>query len=212
MILRLISMSQNGMNVLAIEVLFFQIFGKLLLGNCIHSNLIPFSFKDMLLNGSCFLGEIVPWGKLVPLCNKNEYIYFHVHFLNDKWEPCHVTIGFFEITKNFGSDVALQVNEMLAKHGFNAWVITYVKDEGSNISTMTIVLTFVVSCEMLGMATPFVGLWWRHVITNMPQMIIFFNFFVPKAYVFESFRWALFLWTLWVFLLGLQIKRCYQLH
>jgi hypothetical protein len=100
-----------------------------------------------------------------------------VHFLNAKWESCHVTIGFFEITKNFGSAMALQVNEMLAKHGFNAWVITYVKDERSNISTMTIVLTFIVSCEMLGMATPFVGLCWRHVIANMPQMII--NFVLP---------------------------------
>jgi hypothetical protein len=26
---------------------------------------------------------------------------FIVHFLNDKWEPCNVTIGFFETTKNF---------------------------------------------------------------------------------------------------------------
>ncbi len=54
--------------------------------------------------------------------------------------------------------MALQVNEMLAKHGLNACVITYVKDEGSNISTMTIVLTFVVPCEMLGMATPFANM------------------------------------------------------
>ncbi len=131
----------------------------------------------MLLKGSCSLGEVAPWGNLVPLCNNNEYICFHVHFLNAKWESCHVTIGFFEITKNFGSAMALQVNEMLAKHGFNAWVITYVKDERSNISTMTIVLTFIVSCEMLGMATPFVGLCWRHVIANMPQMII--NFVLP---------------------------------
>jgi hypothetical protein len=32
---------------------------------------------------------------------------FIVHFLNDKWEPCHVTIGFFEIVKTFGNVVAL---------------------------------------------------------------------------------------------------------
>jgi hypothetical protein len=29
------------------------------------------------------------------------------HFLNDKWEPCHVTIGFFETTNTFGSSMAL---------------------------------------------------------------------------------------------------------
>jgi hypothetical protein len=37
---------------------------------------------------------------------------FIVHFLNDKWEPCHVTIGFFETTKNFKIVMALQVNEV----------------------------------------------------------------------------------------------------
>jgi hypothetical protein len=43
-----------------------------------------------------------------------------VHFLNDKWEPCHVTISFFEIVEIFRNAMALQVNEVLAKHGFNA--------------------------------------------------------------------------------------------
>jgi hypothetical protein len=43
-----------------------------------------------------------------------------VHFLNDKWEPCHVTIGFFETTEPFRSVMALQVNEVLINHGFNA--------------------------------------------------------------------------------------------
>jgi hypothetical protein len=45
---------------------------------------------------------------------------FIVHFLNDKWEPNHVTIGFFETTKTSRSVTALQVNEVLIKHGFNA--------------------------------------------------------------------------------------------
>ncbi len=41
-----------------------------------------------------------------------------VHFLNDQWEPCHITIGFFEIVDITGSAMALQVNDVLAKHGF----------------------------------------------------------------------------------------------
>ncbi len=49
--------------------------------------------------------------------------------------------------------MALQVNEVFAKHGFNAWVIEYIKDEGGNLSTMTIALTYVVSCEVLGLTT-----------------------------------------------------------
>jgi hypothetical protein len=62
-----------------------------------------------------------------------------MHFLNDKWEPCHViTISFFEITNTSGSTMALQVNELLTKHELNSQVIIYVKDEGNHFSTMTI--------------------------------------------------------------------------
>jgi hypothetical protein len=35
--------------------------------------------------------------------------------------------------------------------------IVYVKDKGGNLSTTTITLTSFVSCEVLGLATPFVG-------------------------------------------------------
>lgn len=62
-----------------------------------------------------------------------------VHFLNEKWEPCHViTIRFFEMTNTFGSAMTLQVNELLTKHRFNSQVIIYVKDDKDNFSTMTI--------------------------------------------------------------------------
>jgi hypothetical protein len=37
-----------------------------------------------------------------------------------------VTIRFFEIVDTFGSAMALQVNDVLAKHGLNARVLTYV--------------------------------------------------------------------------------------
>jgi hypothetical protein len=35
-----------------------------------------------------------------------------VHFLNDKWEPCHVTIGFCEIVDTSRSAMALQMNDV----------------------------------------------------------------------------------------------------
>jgi hypothetical protein len=49
------------------------------------------------------------------------------------------------------------VNDLLAKHGINVHVITYVKDEGGDFSTMISILTFVVFREVLGLSTPFVG-------------------------------------------------------
>jgi hypothetical protein len=46
---------------------------------------------------------------------------------------------------------------MLVKLGLNAQVIIYVKGEINNLSTMTIILTSTISCEVLKMATLFVG-------------------------------------------------------
>ncbi len=83
----------------------------------------------------------------------------NVHFLNDKWEPCHVTINLFETTKTFRSVMALQVIEVLAKHGFNVGVIVNVKDP---LSTMINTLVFVVSCEVLRLIIPFLRTCWRH--------------------------------------------------
>jgi hypothetical protein len=74
-----------------------------------------------------------------------------VHFLNDKWEPYHITIDFFEIVDTFGNAMALQVNDVLAKYGFNTQIIAYVKDERDNINTMTNALTSTISCESLSL-------------------------------------------------------------
>jgi hypothetical protein len=52
-----------------------------------------------------------------------------------------------EITKKIKNAMTLQVNKILAKHEFNVWIIAYVEDEGSNLSTMTQALTFIVPCE-----------------------------------------------------------------
>jgi hypothetical protein len=49
------------------------------------------------------------------------------------------------------------MNNVFAKHGLNIHVLAYVKDERNNLATMTYTLTFVVSCEVLGLSTFFVG-------------------------------------------------------
>ncbi len=51
--------------------------------------------------------------------------------------------------------MALQVNDVLARHELNVHILTYVKDEGSNLSTMTSSLNFVMSCEVMGLSVPF---------------------------------------------------------
>jgi hypothetical protein len=66
----------------------------------------------------------------------------------------------FEITSASKNAMTTQVNDVLVNHGLNIHVLPYVKDEGSNLATMTSTLTYVVSCEVLGFWAPFVGSCW----------------------------------------------------
>jgi hypothetical protein len=50
-------------------------------------------------------------------CLKLEWIPLIVHFLNAQWEPCHIIVGLFEIADTTKSAMALQVIDVLAKHG-----------------------------------------------------------------------------------------------
>ncbi len=81
-------------------------------------------------------------------------------------ESCHVTIGSFEIIETFRNAMDLQGEWSPCKHGFNARVIAYVKDEKGNILTKTTILISIVSCEVLGLTTPFVGACWGHAMST----------------------------------------------
>ncbi len=59
---------------------------------------------------------------------------------------------------------------MVAKCGFNVWVYCICqRQRGVNLSTMTIDLTSFVSCEVLGLATPFVRSCWGHAMSKFCQ-------------------------------------------
>jgi hypothetical protein len=68
--------------------------------------------------------------------------------------------------------MALQVNDVLPRHGLNAHVLAYVKDEGANFSTVTFALTSVVSCEVMGFLFCFVGVFWGHTMSKCCQYAI----------------------------------------
>jgi len=89
-----------------------------------------------------------------------------VHFLNDKWEHCHVIVGFLEIVNRSANAMVIQVNDVFAKHGLSINILAYVKNEGKNMATVTFALTFVVFCEVLGLLTPFVGSCWGHAMSK----------------------------------------------
>jgi hypothetical protein len=68
--------------------------------------------------------------------------------------------------------MALQVNDVLAKYGFNPQIIAYVKDEGGNFNTMRNALTSTIYYEALSLQTPFVGSCWGHAMSKCIQYVI----------------------------------------
>ncbi len=62
-------------------------------------------------------------------------------FINVSWEPCHETIGIFEVHNTTSATMANQVKLLLDSFGLFDKVIAYIKDEGSNLNTLTFTLT-----------------------------------------------------------------------
>jgi hypothetical protein len=78
-------------------------------------------------------------------------------------------LDFFEVVYTFGNALVLQVNDLLAKHGLKVYVIAYIENEGGNIFNMTSILTCVVSREVLGLSTSFIGICWGHAMSKSCQ-------------------------------------------
>ncbi len=72
-------------------------------------------------------------------------------FLGCDWQPKQVTISLFEATKITRQALANNLTKLLDQFGLRNKIIAYVKDVGSNLNTLTIVLKFVVKCEVLGL-------------------------------------------------------------
>ncbi len=64
------------------------------------------------------------------------------------------------------------MNDVLRKDMFNVHVLTYVKEEGTNLSTMISLLTSIVSCEVMGLSIPFIGACRDHTMSKCRQYAI----------------------------------------
>jgi len=78
-----------------------------------------------------------------------------INFLGSDWQPKYVTIGLFEAKETIGQAFVKNLTNLLDKCGSRKILITFVKDEGSNINAMITTLKFVVSCEFLGLEENF---------------------------------------------------------
>ncbi len=101
---------------------------------------------------------------------KMDTFVFIVHFLTDKWVPCHVTIDFFETTKNFRLPWLLQVNEMFVNMAWMVGLLLMLKTRGIIFQPWP--LHWFLLFHVLGLITPFVGTSWGHVMSKCCQFAI----------------------------------------
>jgi hypothetical protein len=105
-------------------------------------------------------------------CVRHDIFAMVVSFLNDSWEPNHVTMGIFDIQNTACATMANQVKVLLNSFGLFNKVIIYVKDEGSNLNTLTNALTNVVYYSPLPLACPFIGSCFGHAMFKVAQCAI----------------------------------------
>jgi hypothetical protein len=95
-----------------------------------------------------------------------------INFLGNDWQPKHVTIGLFKVTKIIDQALVRSLTELLDKYGLRKKIIVYVRDEGSNLNAMTIVLKVIVNYESLNLEEGFQGTCFLHVFQKHVNMAL----------------------------------------
>jgi len=67
--------------------------------------------------------------------------------------------------------LAKNLIELLDNYALRRKIIAYVKDEGSNLNTMTIILKSIVSCDMLGLEETFQNIYFGHAFSKACQYV-----------------------------------------
>jgi hypothetical protein len=104
-----------------------------------------------------------------------------ISFLNEKWQPQHITIGLFEASETIGQTMARSyLIELLDQYDLRMKIIAYVKDEGANLNVMTTIVKIVVDCEVLGMEDKFQSTCFGHAFFKACQYGTIKKKFVKK--------------------------------
>jgi len=74
-----------------------------------------------------------------------------------------LTIGLFETTKIIGQTLATNLIKLLDQYRLRKKIIAYVKDERSNLITMTTTLKLIMKCEVSSLNESFQGTSFGHV-------------------------------------------------
>jgi hypothetical protein len=80
-------------------------------------------------------------------------------------------MGFFEPTNMFGVAMATQVKNLQSLYNLLNKLITYVKDDNDNLSTLAQALISLFSCGPLGLTTPWQGSCFGHTFSKACQYV-----------------------------------------
>ncbi len=94
-----------------------------------------------------------------------------MNFFESTWKPKQMTFGLFENVETTWQALARNLIDLLDAYGLRNKIITYVKDEGSNLNTLTNALKFVVKCESLGSEENSQGTYFSHVFPKLTNML-----------------------------------------
>ncbi len=77
-----------------------------------------------------------------------------------------MTISLFEAIEITAQALAKNLNEFLDSYGLRKKIIAYIKYEGANLNSMTLIVKFVVNCEILGLEESFNGTCFDHAFSK----------------------------------------------
>ena len=92
-----------------------------------------------------------------------------VNLIDSDWEPGHIIVGIFKASNIARAILAVIVKMLLSDFHLIDKVISYVKGEGSNLKTLALALTSVVSCKPLALLQPYPGVYFGHIMSKACQ-------------------------------------------
>ncbi len=92
-----------------------------------------------------------------------------INFLESDYQPKQVTIGLLEAIETILQTLTNNLTKLLDQYGLRNKVITYIKDEGSNLYSMTTILKFVVKFEVFSLDENFQSSYFGHDLSKACQ-------------------------------------------
>lgn len=92
-----------------------------------------------------------------------------VNFIDSDWEPRHITLGTYKTSYIGRATLAIIVKMLLSNFHLTDKVILCVKNEGSNLKTLALALTSIVTCKFVALLQPYPRMCFGHIISKTCQ-------------------------------------------